>query len=200
VTPSAIVVPPESAIKKSGDLANVEVGVGYHSGSYFSAIQALEKILKPDEIKLRFIGQPQDRLAVLLDRKVDAANMFGAPLYVVEQQGFRKIVDTTFMIGFLLHPDADAENVKRYFNALKRAQRDIDLQPERYKHYFLKELPKKYHDMIDVGGFGPGERLIFEPYTREMFEQTHHWMEQAKLFPEGQRGTRDYEVSVSVAG
>jgi len=33
------------------------VGVGYHSGSYFCAIQALEKILKP-EIKLRFIGQP----------------------------------------------------------------------------------------------------------------------------------------------
>jgi hypothetical protein len=32
--------------------------VGYHSGRYFCAIQAPEKILKPDEIKLRFIGQP----------------------------------------------------------------------------------------------------------------------------------------------
>jgi hypothetical protein len=52
--------------------------------------------------------------------------------------------------------------------------------------------------MIDVGGFGPGERLVFEPYTREMFEHTHRWMEQAKLFPEGQIGTRNYEVSVSV--
>jgi NitT/TauT family transport system substrate-binding protein len=198
VTPSAIVVPPESAIKKSRDLAHVAVGVGYHSGSYFSAIQALEKILEPEELKLSFIGQPQDRLAALLDRKIDAANMFGAPLYVVEQQGFRKILDTTFMIGFLLHPDADAENVKRYFNALQRAQRDIDLEPERYKHYFLKELPEKYHGMIDVGGFGPGERLVFEPYTREMFEQTHRWMEQANLFPEGQRGARNYEVSVSM--
>jgi NitT/TauT family transport system substrate-binding protein len=200
VTPSAIVVPPESAIKKPRDLARVEVGVGYHSGSYFSAIQALEKILKLDEMKLRFIGQPQDRLAALLDRKVDAANMFGAALYVVEQQGFRKILDTTFMIGFLLHKDADAEDIKRYFNALQRAQRDIDLEPERYKHYFLKELPEKYHGMIDVGGFGPGERLVFEPYTREMFEQTHRWMEQAKLFPEGQIGTQNYEVSVSLTG
>ena len=136
VTPSAIVVPPESSIKKPHELANVEVGVGYHSGSYFSAIQALEKILKPDEIKLAFIGQPQDRLAALLNRKVDAANMFGAPLYVVEQQGFRKILDTTFMIGFLLHKDADMQDVKRYFKALQRAQRDIDLEPERYKHYF----------------------------------------------------------------
>lgn len=200
VTPSAIVVPPESSIRKSRDLAGVEVGVGYHSGSYFSAVQALEKILKPDDLKLRFIGQPQDRLAALLDRKVDAANMFGAPLYVVEQQGFRKILDTTFMIGFLLHPDTDPEDVKRYFNALQRAQRDIDLEPERYKHYFLKELPAKYQDMIDVGGFGPGERLVFEPYTREMFEQTHRWMEQAKLFPEGQVGARDYDRSVSADG
>jgi NitT/TauT family transport system substrate-binding protein len=174
--------------------------VGYRSGSYFSAIQALEKVLKPDEIKLSYIGQPQDRLAALLDRKVAAGNLFGAPLYIVEQQGFRKVLDTTFMIGFLLHKDADVEDIKRYFNALQRAQRDIDLEPERYKHYFLKELPASYRDTIDVSSFGPGERLVFEPYTREMFEQTHRWMEAWKLFPEGQGGTADYGVVVSAHG
>lgn len=200
VTPSAIVVAPESAIKRPGELGNIEVAVGYHSGSYFSTIQALEKVLKPGEIKLRFIGQQQDRLAALLDRKVDAANMFGAPLYVVEQQGFRKILDTTFMIGFLLHPDAEVEDVKCYFRAMQRAQRDIDLEPERYKHYFLKELPEKYHGMIDVAGFGPGERLVFEPYTREMFEQTYRWMQEWKLFPETQIGAADYGRAVAVAG
>jgi ABC-type nitrate/sulfonate/bicarbonate transport system substrate-binding protein len=200
ITPSAIVVPPESSIRQPRDLANIEVGVGYHSGSYFSAIQALEKVLKVDEIKLGYIGQPQDRLAALLDRKVAAANLFGATLYIVEQQGFHKVLDTTFMIGFLLHKDADLEDVKRYFNALQRAQQDIDLEPERYKHYFLKELPEKYRDMIDVSSFGPGERLVFEPYTREMFEQTHRWMEAWKLFPEGQGGTVDYGVAVSAHG
>ena len=198
VTPSAIVVPPESSIKQPCDLANIEVGVGYHSGSYFSAIQALEKVLKPDELKLRYIGQPRDRLAALLDRKIDAVNLFGAPLYLAEQQGFRKVLDTTFMIGFLLHKDAELADVKRYFNALQRAQRDIDLEPERYKHYFLKELPEKYHGMIDVNGFGPGERLVFEPYTQQMFERTHRWMEESKLFPEGQTGTADYGLAVSV--
>ena len=200
VTPSAIVVAPESSVKKPRDLAGIEVGVGYHSGSYFSAIQALEKVLKPDEIKLAYIGQPQDRLAALLNRKVEAANMFGAPLYLAEQQGFRKVLDTTFMIGFLLHNDANVDDIDRYFKALRRAQRDIDLEPERYKHYFLKELPEKYHDMIDVGAFGPGERLVFEPYTREMFEQTHRWMEQEKLFPEGQAGAPDYDRAVSAHG
>ena len=198
VTPSAIVVAPESSVTKPRDLANVEVGVGYHSGSYFSAIQALEKVLKADEVKLRYIGQPRDRLAALLDRKIASVNLFGAPLYLAEQQGFRKVLDTTFMIGFLLHKDADPEDVKRYFRALQRAQRDIDLEPERYKHYFLKELPAKYHGAIDVMGFGPGERLIFESYTREMFERTHRWMEDSKLFPEGQSGTADYGLAVSV--
>jgi len=198
VTPSAIVVAPESSVTKPRDLANVEVGVGYHSGSYFSAIQALEKVLNADEVKLRYIGQPRDRLAALLDRKIASVNLFGAPLYLAEQQGFRKVLDTTFMIGFLLHKDADPEDVKRYFRALQRAQRDIDLEPERYKHYFLKELPAKYHDTIDVMGFGPGERLIFESYTREMFERTHRWMEDSKLFPEGQSGTADYGLAVSM--
>lgn len=198
VTPSAIVVPPESSIKQPCDLADIEVGVGYHSGSYFSAIQALEKVLKPDALKLRYIGQPRDRLAALLDRKIDAVNLFGAPLYLAEQQGFRKVLDTTFMIGFLLHKDAEPADVKRYFNALQRAQRDIDLEPERYKHYFLKELPEKYHGMIDVNGFGPGERLVFEPYTQQMFERTHRWMEESKLFPEGQTGMADYGLAVSL--
>ena len=46
------------------------------------------------------------RLALLLNRKVAAANVFGIPLYVLEQQGFRKVVDTTFMIGFLVRRSA----------------------------------------------------------------------------------------------
>ena len=198
VTPSAIVVPPESPIKKPRDLANVEVGVSYHSGSYFSAIQALGSVLKPEQVKLRYIGQPRDRLAALLDRKIASVNLFGAPLYLTEQQGFRKVLDTTFMIGFLLPKDAALEDVQRYFNALRRAQRDIDLEPELYKHYFLKELPEKYYSMVDVSAFGPGERLIFEPYTREMFERTYRWMEKSKLFPEGQTGMADYSHSVAV--
>lgn len=49
-----------------------------------------------------------------------------------------------------------------------RAQMDIDLEPERYKHHLLKEIPQRFHDLIDVRRFGPGERLVFLPYTREI--------------------------------
>jgi NitT/TauT family transport system substrate-binding protein len=198
ITPAGIYVPNESPIRRPADLAGVEIGVGFHSGSHFSALQALEKFLEPDQIALRFIGPPMDRLQHLLDRTIGAANVFGAPLYVLEQQGFRKVVDTTFMIGFLLTGDASDDDVARYFRALQRAQRDIDLEPEQYKHYFLRELPERYHALVDVRAFGPGERIVFDEYTREMYEKTHRWLEDLRLFPEEQVGHAAYETAVAV--
>ena len=198
VAPSGIYVPPESPIRKPKDLANVEIAVGYHSGSHFSALQALEPILDSSEIKLQFAGRPLDRLARLLERQVPAGNVFGAPMYVVEQQGFRKIVDTTFMIGFLLKPDTDEEDTKKYFNALQRAQRAIDMEPERYRHYLLKELPERYHDLVAVDGMGVGERMVFEPYTREVYEKTHRWIASRKLFGEDTPLDQPYESAVAL--
>ena len=46
-------------------------------------------------MNLKFIGSPNDRVAQLLDGRIDAANVFGLQSYIVEQQGFRTIVDTT---------------------------------------------------------------------------------------------------------
>ena len=196
VTPAAIWVSPESPIHEPGDLAGVEVAVGIHSGSHFSALQALEAILKPGQINLKFVGGAMDRLQLLLDRRVASGNVFGTAGYVLEQQGFRKIVDTSFMIGFLIEDDASDEDARKYFDALQRAQRDIDLEPERYKHYLLDELPEKYHGMLDVRRCGIGERLVFEPYTREVFEHTHRWMVTHELFPKEKSGGLDYEVAV----
>ena len=63
------------------------MGVGYHSGSHYSAIQGLEPYLERDQIKLSFIGLPVRPRAAALDRKVPAVNVFGPQYYVLEQQG-----------------------------------------------------------------------------------------------------------------
>lgn len=197
VTPSGIWVAPESPIKKPEDLAGVEVAVGFHSGSHFSGLQGLEKILSRDQINLQFVGGPLDRMKLSLDRRVKAANVFGTPSYVLEQQGFRKIVDTTFMIGFLINGDPTDQQVWAYFNALQRAQREIDAAKELYQHYFLKELPEQYHQLFDYRSAGTGERLVFEPYTKDMFERTHRWLIDWELFPQDQMGNLEYEEAVS---
>ena len=183
VAPCAIMVPPESPVRRAEDLAGVPVGVGYHSGSHFTTVQALEAVLAPEQVSLSFQGPPNERLDTLLNRQVPAATLFGVPLYIAEAFGFRKVLDTTFMVGFLATGDdvSDAD-VTRYLAALRRAQMDIDLHPERYKHHHLRAVPEKYRDQVDVRAFGNGERIVFLPYTREVFAATQDWNQ--RIFPD----------------
>lgn len=196
VTPCAIVVPPESPIRRPEDLAGVEVGVGFHSGSHFTTQQALEAVLDPSAINLSFEGSPATRLDSVLDRQIPAATVFGVQLYIAEAMGFRKVLDTTFMIAFLANSfDADPADVEKYFNGLKRAQMEIDLHAERYKHYHLKSVPAKYQDKVDVRQFGPGERIVFLPYTGDTYETTQEWIQERKIFGDP-TGVRSYDAVV----
>jgi NitT/TauT family transport system substrate-binding protein len=176
VTPAGIFVAPDSDYRKPEDLAGVPVSVGYHSGSHYSAVQGLEPFVGVDNVKLSYNGLPNDRARLLVRGEVPAANVFGAQFYIAEQLGFRKLVDTTFMIGFLIADTADHEDTAKYFQALELAQREIDLEPEPYKRYWTRELPDDLVELVDVRRFGPGERIVFEPYTREMYDVTQKWM------------------------
>ena len=197
VSPCGIFVPAESSIRWPEDLANVPVSVGYQSGSHYSTIQALEQFLKPEEIKLSFAdGLIFRRLELLIDGEVPAASLFSGPYYFVEQLGYRKIVDTSFMMASMVDENADMADVKKYFAALRRAQADIDLRPELYTHYYKKEFPARFLDQMDTRLFGPGERLVFEPYSREIFETSQQWIADRDIFDNGDLGDRNYDDSV----
>ena len=196
VTPSGIFVAPDSPYRRPEDLAGVPVGVGNQSGSHYSALQGLEQFLEPDQVKVSYVGLPYDRVRHMLQGRIAAVNVFGAQYYVLEQQGFRKLVDTTFMIGFLVEDDADVQDVEKYFAWLRLAQRELDLHAEPYKHHWLREMPDDIQQVVDVRRFGPGERIVFEPYTREMFESTHVWMNQHALFDTKTAARPTYEESV----
>jgi NitT/TauT family transport system substrate-binding protein len=197
VLPSGIYTAERSSIRRPAEFADIEIAVGYHSGSHFSTIQALEPFLSPEQIKLRFGGFPYDRVDALLSGDVPAAAVWGAATYLVEQYGCRRILDSTFMAGFMFGAGTDPLDVERYFRALRRAQMELDLEPERYKHYYLKEIPERYHADIDVRCFGPGERVVFLPYTAEMYERSQQWMHERGLFEE-REAMRPYESVVQV--
>lgn len=198
VSPAGIFVAPDSEYKRPESLAGVPVAVGYHSGSHYSAIQGLEPFLDRSDIKLVFSGLPYDRVRLLMRGQVAAANVFGAQYYLLEQLGFRKLVDTTFMMGFYIPDTANHDDVKRYFNALEKAQRDIDLQQERYKKYWLHEMPEDLVEVADIRRFGPGERIVFQPYTREMYDVTQEWMKTWGLLDLGIDSDASYKEAILV--
>ena len=197
VAPSGVFVAADSGIETPADLADVPISVGYQSGSHYSTIQALEQYLPSDRIKLSFNdGMLFKRMELLLDGQVPAAALFSGPYYFAEQLGFRKLIDNTFMITTMVHGDPDAEDLRKFFRALLRAQRDIDLRPELYTHYYKNEFPVRYHDRMDTRRWGPGERLVFDTYTEDAYRQAREWIAEHHIFPSGDLGSNGYSDSV----
>ena len=197
VSPCAVFVAPESDIREPKDLANVPISVGYQSGSPYSTIPALEAYLAREQIELSFAdGMLFSRLELLIDRKIPAASLFSGPYYFLEQLGFRKIVDTTFMMASMVREDSDLEDVKKYYAALRRAQHDIDLRPELHTRFYKQEFPVRFHEQMDTGRWGPGERIVFEPYSQAMFEESQAWIAEREIFPDGDLGSRSFEQSI----
>ncbi len=196
VAPAGIFVPADSPIRTPEHLAGVPISVGFQSGSHYSTIQALEQYLARDQINLTFEdGMLFRRLELLIDGKSRAAALFSGPYYLAEQLGFRKVIVTTFMIAAMINGSPDAEDVRRYFRALKRAQRDIDLRPELYTRYYKNEFPERWHAMMDTRRWGPGERIVFEPYSRQAYEQSFDWIARHEIFAEGRMGSGDYDTA-----
>ncbi len=194
VAPSGIFVSANSKVRTPADLAGVPISVGFQSGSHYSTIQALEAYMPTSDINLIFEdGMLFSRMERLIDGRSEAAALFSGPYYLAEQLGFRKIIDTTFMIAAMIKGTPDPEDVRRYFAALRLAQRDIDLRPERYTHYYKNEFPDRFHAMMDTRRWGPGERIVFEPYTKEVFEESFGWIAEHKIFAEGRMGSGDYD-------
>ena len=183
VAPSGVFVAPDSPIKTPADLAGVPISVGFQSGSHYASIQALESYMPKEQINLSFNdGMLFKRMELLLDGKIPAATLFSGPYYLAEQLGFRKIMDNTFMIATMIHGDPDPDDLRKYFTALKRAQRDLDLRPELYTHYYKNEFPVRWHEVMDTRRWGPGERLVFETYTEETFNTSRDWIARARYF------------------
>jgi hypothetical protein len=197
VAPAGIFVPADSPVTTPEQLAGVPISVGYQSGSHYSTIQALEQYMPLDDIRLSFAdGLLFRRMEKLIDGEVPAVSLFSGPYYFAEQLGFRKVIDTTFMMASMVTGAPDPDDLRRYFGALRRAQRDIDLRPELYTRHYRNEFPERFHAVMDTRRWGPGERLVFEPYTKDVFEQAFNWIAEREIFAADQMGTGTYESAV----
>jgi len=196
VTPGGIMVPEDSPIRKPEDLAGREIAVGYQSGSHYATIQALEAFLKPEDIKLKFVGTPWQRVDVAVDRDLPASSLWGVTYLAGEQLGLRKVADCTFMITFMFPQGVALDDVEKYIRGLKKAQMELALRPELYKHHYRNMIPLRYHDKVDVRRFAMGERIVFLPYTEQTFQRTQTWIHEHGIFDHPPE-TVDYRVAVA---
>jgi hypothetical protein len=53
---------------------------------------------------------------------------------------------------------------------------------------------------MDTRRWGPGERIVFEPYTREVFSQSFDWIAGHEIFEPGSMGSGNYDSAIVSVG
>jgi hypothetical protein len=49
---------------------------------------------------------------------------------------------------------------------------------------------------MDTPRWGPGERIVFEPYSREIFESSFDWIAKRDIFGNEDMGAGDYDKAI----
>ena len=57
--------------------------------------------------------------------------------------------------------------------------------------------PLRYLSVSYFARWGPGERIVFEPYTKEVYDETFQWIKQHGIFEDGKMGAGQYDQVIS---
>lgn len=166
----AIFARPGSRIERLYELRDVPVGIGVMAGSHFTTLKALGEVLPKEHIKTVHAGGPGQRLLALLDGEVEAANLLDPEIPIAEAEGLHKLALGEFIVTFWVSPAISQETLGKFFSALKRAEEALEQDTDRYLHLWERNIPPALQGEYDYMKFGRGEKLVFEPYSQEMFE------------------------------
>jgi hypothetical protein len=75
-----------------------------------------------------------------------------------------------FVITFWVSPTIAQDTLGKFFRALRLADEALEQDTDRYLHLWERNIPPAFEGDHDYASFGRGEKLIFEPYSLEMFE------------------------------
>src|SRR5689334_25243061 len=93
------------------------------------------------------------------------------------------------MIATMIRGDPDPEDLRKFFRAFRPAQRDPDLRPDRFTHYYRNKFSERFH-ADGHPPLGPGERPVFEAYTREAHAETRDGIARHGIFARRRDGAR----------
>lgn len=180
ISPWAIFVRPDSAIKRPEDLAGIPIAVGLRAGSHFNVPYRLERYLPLEQIKIVNTGGFGARLQALLNKDVEAASLLPPQIAMAEQLGLPKILEDEFHTIWWVPANAEPAVVSGYMNALARAEAALAAELSRYVNLWELAVPADFQDRSwDYARFGRGERFVHQPIPHtelaEIMDQVKRW-------------------------
>jgi NitT/TauT family transport system substrate-binding protein len=176
VASQAIIVRPDSPANIPQDLAHVPVGVSFHHGSHYIALQTLEGFLPREEIQLVGI-KGLNRFLALRDGHVDAVAVMEPWITVAEKLGYKIIAEAHYVGSEIAGPDVDAETFAAINRAVSRAVVDINSDLPSHLHHFIAEVPAEVAELT-AADFRLNRLRYIEPapYPEDAFRRTYDWM------------------------
>ncbi|HEY4462591.1 MAG TPA: hypothetical protein VGN41_07970 [Streptosporangiaceae bacterium] len=177
VASQAIFVRPDSPVSIPQDLADKTVGVNFHHGSHYIAIQSLEGFLRRDEIKIVHAGGPQARFEALRDGTLDAAALMEPWIAVAEKLGYKLIAEAHYVGTEIAGPELGEDTFAAINRAVSRAARTLTEDPRPYLHYLIADVPEEI-TTLDESDFRLGRLRYVDPapYSERDFQRTYEWM------------------------
>jgi NitT/TauT family transport system substrate-binding protein len=180
VAACALVVPPWSDVYTPQELANKLVGVPFHNGSHYAALQMLEGFLPRDCIKVcdAPVKKPL-RYRSLMNREMDATALVEPWITVAEKAGCRVVVECFYHGTEVGGEQLDAETYAAVNRAIARSVARINADKRSYVRYYL-EHDRQHPEVaaLTVDDI-PLSRLQFIPPTpipEDEFQRTYEWM------------------------
>src|SRR5262245_51567018 len=148
------------------------------AGSHFNVPYRLEKYMPLENVKTVNIGGFGARLKALQEREVDAASLLPPQIDMARQLGLREIIADEFKTLWWVPESAEQSVVHGYLRGLNRAERALESNLEKYLPLWKHCVPPEFenHDW-DFTRFTRGERFVYQPITREEFDEVFRQVE-----------------------
>ena len=184
VAPAGIFVPADSPVKRPTTWPPCRSRSATSPAATTRRSRPSSSTCRLERITLSFNdGMLFRRMELLIQGKAPAVALFSGPYYFAEQLGFRKIIDTTFMIATMIHGEP-IPTTSAGFSGPSGGPARHRPSADRYTHYYRNEFPSA-STRHGHATLGPGERMVFEPYTKEVFEETFRWIAERGIFADG---------------
>ncbi len=85
----------DSKVSSPSDLAELPIAVDLGTGSYFTALQDLERYIPKEKIHLVQMGEPSQRLVALLEGRVSGASLLSPWADIARGMGMKEVLKTT---------------------------------------------------------------------------------------------------------
>ncbi|MEU6129534.1 ABC transporter substrate-binding protein [Saccharopolyspora sp. NPDC047091] len=177
VLSQGLYVHPDSPAVHPQDLAREAVGVNFHHGSHYLALQTLEGFLPREEIKVVHVGGPQQRFEALRDREIAAVALMEPWISVAEKQGYRLLAEAYYAGSEIASPDLPTSTYEAINRAVVKAVHKLNEDPRPYLHHLIGEVPPEI-ERLSAADFRL-DRLRFvepRPYPQAEFQRTYDWM------------------------